>query len=157
VLCLFDIDGTLLIKAADDHRAALLAAMRRVYRIAHPESAKVETAGRTDPAIARQIALQLGLSAERFDDGLRDFKRCAAEEYAQRCRDDLSAHVAPGVLDLRHRQPRADRARQARASRHRPALRARPRRLRLRPRGPQRAAGHRALAGGHRAGAAVPA
>ena len=97
---LFDIDGTLLIKASDDHRDAIHAAMRRVYHVQHPETARVEAAGRTDPSIARQIALQLGVSVERFEEHLRDFKRCAAEEYARRCRDDLSGHVAEGVTDL---------------------------------------------------------
>jgi phosphoglycolate phosphatase-like HAD superfamily hydrolase len=100
VLCLFDIDGTLLIKASDDHRDAIHAALRRVYRITDPESARVEAAGRTDPSIARQIALQLGVSAERFDERLVDFKRAAADEYARRCRPDLSVHVADGVVDL---------------------------------------------------------
>ena len=99
-LLLFDIDGTLLIKAADDHRAAIHAAIRRVYHVQHPEAARVEAAGRTDPSIARQIALQLGVAVERFEERLRDFKRCAAEEYAQRCRADLSSHVADGVPDL---------------------------------------------------------
>src|SRR4051812_14528895 len=100
MLCLFDIDGTLLIKATDDHRQALHAAMQRVYGIADPASARVEAAGRTDPSIARQIAVQLGLDVARFDDGLRDFKRAAAAEYARRCRSDLSEHVAEGVRDL---------------------------------------------------------
>jgi phosphoglycolate phosphatase len=99
-LLLFDIDGTLLIKASDDHRDAIHAAMRRVYRVQHPETAKVQAAGRTDPSIARQIALQLGVSVERFEERMNDFKRCAAEEYAHRCRDDLSAHVADGVSEL---------------------------------------------------------
>jgi phosphoglycolate phosphatase len=100
VLLLFDIDGTLLIKASDDHRDAIHAAMRRVYRVADPASTRVEAAGRTDPSIARQIALQLGVSASRFDERLIDFKRAAAEEYARRCRDDLSAHLADGVPEL---------------------------------------------------------
>ena len=99
-LLLFDIDGTLLIKASDDHRDAIHAAIRRVYRVPRPEAARVEAAGRTDPSIARPIVLQLGVSVERFEERLRDFKRCAAEEYAHRCRADLSAHVAPGMPDL---------------------------------------------------------
>ena len=99
-LLLWDIDGTLLIKAADDHRDAIHAAIRRVYHVREPERARVEAAGRTDPQIARAIVLQLGLSAERFDDGLRDFKRAAAEEYAHRCRADLSPHLAPGVEEV---------------------------------------------------------
>ena len=99
-LCLFDIDGTLLIKASDDHRDAMHAAIRRVYGIRDPAAAPVEAAGRTDPAIARQIVLQLGGSAERFEERLRDLKRVAAEEYAKRCRSDLRAHVADGVTEL---------------------------------------------------------
>ena len=99
-LLLFDIDGTLLIKAADDHRAAIHAAIRRVYHVQRPEAAKVEAAGRTDPSIARQITMQLGVPVERFEERLRDFKRTAAEEYAHRCRADLSAHVADGVTAL---------------------------------------------------------
>jgi phosphoglycolate phosphatase len=102
-LLLFDIDGTLLIKAADDHRDAIHAAIRRVYHVREPERARVEAAGRTDPQIARAIVLQLGLSAERFEDGMPDFKRVAAEEYAHRCRDDLSPHLAPGAQEVLER------------------------------------------------------
>src|SRR3712207_197626 len=100
VLLLFDIDGTLLIKAADAHRDAIHAAIHRVYHVQDPTVAKVSTAGRTDPWIARAILLQLGVSADRIDDGMADFKRVAVEEYRRRCPDDLSAHVSPGVLDL---------------------------------------------------------
>jgi len=100
VLLLFDIDGTLLIRAADDHRAAIYAALRRVYHVHDPTEAKVETAGRTDPWIARSILLQLGVSARRIDDGMADFKRVAVEEYRRRCRADLTGHVAPGVVEM---------------------------------------------------------
>jgi phosphoglycolate phosphatase len=99
-LLLFDIDGTLLIKAAEDHRDAIHAAIRRVYHVREPERARVEAAGRTDPQIARAIAVQLGLSAVRFEEGLRDFKRVAAEEYARRCRADLTPYLAPGVEEV---------------------------------------------------------
>ena len=100
MLLLFDIDGTLLLRAADDHREAIHAAIRRVYRVPEPEAAKVSTAGRTDPWIARSILLQLDVSAERIDDGMSEFKRVAAEEYRRRCRSDLTAHVSPGVVEL---------------------------------------------------------
>ena len=99
-LLLFDIDGTLLIRAADDHRDAIHAAIRRVYRVREPETARVEAAGRTDPQIARAIVMQLGVPALRFEERLRDFKRVAVEEYARRCRRDLSGHVAPGIPAL---------------------------------------------------------
>ncbi|HWT92840.1 MAG TPA: HAD family hydrolase [Solirubrobacteraceae bacterium] len=99
-LLLFDIDGTLLIRAVDDHRDAIHAAITRVHGIREPQRAKVAAAGRTDPQIARDICLQLGLSATRFDEGLLDLKRVAAEEYARRHTQDLTGTVAPGVHAL---------------------------------------------------------
>jgi phosphoglycolate phosphatase len=100
VLLLFDIDGTLLIRATDDHRDAVHAALRRVWHVADPAAARVDPRGRTDPQIARAILLKSGVSAERIDARMIDFKRAAAEEYARRCRSDLSPFVAPGVVDL---------------------------------------------------------
>ncbi|HEV2814896.1 MAG TPA: haloacid dehalogenase-like hydrolase [Solirubrobacteraceae bacterium] len=100
MLLLFDIDGTLLIRATDDHRDAVHAALRRVWHVPHPEAARVEAAGRTDPEIARAILLQSGVSADRIDAGMVDFKRAAGEAYAQLCRSDLGAFVAPGVAEL---------------------------------------------------------
>ena len=67
-LLLFDIDGTLMLKAYDEHRDAIHAALHRVYGVPDPSAAKVEAAGRTDPQIARAILLQLGVSSERVDD-----------------------------------------------------------------------------------------
>jgi phosphoglycolate phosphatase-like HAD superfamily hydrolase len=100
MLLLFDIDGTLLIRATDDHRDAVHAAIRRVWGVREPEAARVDAAGRTDPEIARAILLQSGVSADRIDDGMLDFKRRAAEEYARLCRPDLTAFVAPGVEEV---------------------------------------------------------
>ena len=98
-LLLFDIDGTLLIRAAEDHAAAIRAALQRTWHLADTSAARVETAGRTDPWIARAMLLQLGVSAERIDERMPAFFRLAAEEYRRRCRADLSAHVAPGVRE----------------------------------------------------------
>ena len=100
MLLLFDIDGTLLLRAADDHRDAIHAAISRVYHVHDPTEAKVSTAGRTDPWIARSILLQLGVSTDRVDDGMAEFKRVAVEEYRRRCRADLSSHLSPGVVEL---------------------------------------------------------
>jgi phosphoglycolate phosphatase-like HAD superfamily hydrolase len=100
MLLLFDIDGTLMLRASDDHRDAVHAALRRVWHVRRPEAARVEAAGRTDPQIARAILLQSGVAAERIDERMPDFKRAAAEEYAVRCRPDLRAFVAPGVPEL---------------------------------------------------------
>ena len=100
MLLLFDIDGTLLLRASDAHRDAILAAVRRVHHLADLSAAHVEAAGRTDQEIVRAILLQLEVSAERIDDRMRDVKRVAAEEYARRVPGDLSAHVSPGVPEL---------------------------------------------------------
>ena len=61
---------------------------------------RIEAAGRTDLEIARQLALLGGVSAERFDAGRDDFRAAASEAYARLCADDLSAHVAPGVVEV---------------------------------------------------------
>ena len=100
MLVLFDIDGTLLVRAADDHREAILEALRRVYHVHNAADAKISTAGRTDPWIARAILLQLGVSAERIDERMSDFKRVAVEEYRRRRTVDLTQCVPPGMRDL---------------------------------------------------------
>jgi phosphoglycolate phosphatase-like HAD superfamily hydrolase len=99
-LLLFDIDGTLLLKAHPEHRDALHAAMHDVYGIADPGAPHVEAAGRTDIEIARHIALLSGVSADRFDRRLDEFREACVEHYAQLVPFDLRHTVAPGVGDL---------------------------------------------------------
>ena len=102
VLLLFDIDGTLLIRATDDHRDAVHAALRRVWHVDRPQDARIDPAGRTDPEIARAILLQNDVSAER------DRRRGCSTSSAPRPRStrssaasDLSATSSrPGVVDL---------------------------------------------------------
>lgn len=96
-LLLFDIDGTLLLRAAGAHRDALLAALHDVLGIADPAANNVPAAGRTDNEIARAIALRSGVSSQRFDESVDELRAASCAEYARRCPDDLSAHVAPGV------------------------------------------------------------
>jgi phosphoglycolate phosphatase len=100
VLLLFDIDGTLLLKAHVAHRDALHAALREVHGIADPAAAHVQAAGRTDGEIARAIALQSGVSAERIDERAGTLEEAVCREFARRCPADLRAHVAPGVGEL---------------------------------------------------------
>ncbi len=97
MLLLFDIDGTLLLKATAAHVAAVHEALREVYGVIEARGAKVEAAGRTDMEIARDIALLSGVTAERFDDGRGDFRAACVAAYARLCPDDLSDYVAPGV------------------------------------------------------------
>jgi len=94
VLLLFDIDGTLLQNAANEHAESLLLALERVHRVTRPDG-KIDAAGRTDLEIARTILVGAGVSAERIDAAADEVRAITIEEYAQRCPDDLSAHLAP--------------------------------------------------------------
>ena len=98
MLLLFDIDGTLLLKASAAHAQAVHEALREVYGVADPAVPKVQAAGRTDAEIARAICLHHDVSAERFDAGFDDFRAACVAAYARLCPADLSAHVAPGML-----------------------------------------------------------
>jgi phosphoglycolate phosphatase-like HAD superfamily hydrolase len=100
VLLLFDIDGTLLLKATSAHAAAVHEALLEVYGIADPRGEKVEAAGRTDYDIARTICLLSGVTADRFDAGREEFRIACVAAYARLCPDDLSEFVAPGVTDV---------------------------------------------------------
>jgi phosphoglycolate phosphatase len=100
VLLLFDIDGTLLLEATHEHREAVLAAIREVWHVDDPGAVHVETAGRTDTEIARQILLRSGVDADSVDDGLHEFRAAAATAYARMVPSDLSGHVAPGVAEM---------------------------------------------------------
>lgn len=98
-LLLFDIDGTLLLRASRDHAEAMLAALRRVHRIEIPAE-RVEAAGRTDGAIARSILTLAGVSADRIDARSAAVSALACEEFARRCPPDLSRHLSPGMADV---------------------------------------------------------
>jgi phosphoglycolate phosphatase-like HAD superfamily hydrolase len=108
VLLLFDIDGTLVLEATREHREALLAAIRQVWHVADPGAVHVETAGRTDTEIARQILLRIGVDADDIDDGLHEFRTAAAAIYVRSVPPDLSGHVAPGVTDVLPKLARRD-------------------------------------------------
>src|SRR5215210_1015767 len=88
-LLLFDIDGTLMLRATREHREALHDGIREVYGAGDPASVPVEAGGRTDLEIARLILLGLGVSARRIDGGLRDLRLAAAEAFVRRCPEDL--------------------------------------------------------------------
>ena len=97
MLLLFDIDGTLLLRASAEHRAALHEALREVYGIASAAAARVPAAGRTDGEIAREICLLSGIDAARIDAGAHDFRAACVAAYARLCPADLRDRVAPGV------------------------------------------------------------
>lgn len=98
MLLLFDIDGTLLLKASREHVEAMHAALARIHGITEP--AKVEAAGRTDIEIARHIALLADVDKAAFDAGLDELEVAVSEEYAHRLPASLADRLAPGVPDL---------------------------------------------------------
>jgi phosphoglycolate phosphatase len=100
VLALFDVDGTLLLRASEDHRRAMHAALRHVFGIADPGSVRVAAAGRTDGQIARNILLLHGVSADRIDARMDALREACCREFARRCPPDLSGTVAPGMREL---------------------------------------------------------
>lgn len=100
MLLLFDIDGTLLLRAAEAHRLALLQAIGDVHGVVVETDHGVETAGRTDPEIARLVLLRLGVPAERIDDRAGELQDAACAAYARLAPPDLSGNVAPGIGEL---------------------------------------------------------
>jgi phosphoglycolate phosphatase len=100
VLLLFDIDGTLMLKASREHAESLYAALRRIHGLTEIPEGKVEAAGRTDDAIARSILTLAGVPADRIDERARDVRAMACAEYAHRCPEDLSERLAPGVPEV---------------------------------------------------------
>lgn len=100
VLLLFDIDGTMLLRASAEHVAAVYEALEAVYEVREPSGCAIGAAGRTDLEIARVICLLKGLSAARFDAGIDDFQVACVEAYARLVPDDLSDRVAPGMADV---------------------------------------------------------
>jgi phosphoglycolate phosphatase len=113
VLLLFDIDGTLLLGAADAHRDAIHAALRTVHGVTNPERRGLEVAGRTDADIARNLLVAAGVSATRIDERADDVRIAACEAYARLVPDDLTGHVAPGIEDVLARLAERDDTRLA--------------------------------------------
>lgn len=112
MLLLFDIDGTLLIRAADAHRDAMVAALERVHGIdiRLPRGEQGQTAGRTDGAIARLILEHHGVPATEIDAAWPEVARAACEEFAARVPDDLSHTVSEGMHELLEEVGRHDDA-----------------------------------------------
>ena len=103
MLLLFDIDGTLLLRAAGAHRDAIEEALRVVHGVADLDDAGMQVAGRTDRDIARGLLLRAGVSARRIDERADDVQIAACAAYARLCPSDLSATVAPGMGELLRR------------------------------------------------------
>ena len=99
MLLLFDIDGTLLLRASKEHAEALHVALRRVHGIETPAQ-RVAAAGRTDGEIARAILLLAGVPADRIDGRAGDVRAAVCDEFAHRCAPDLRDLVSPGMPEV---------------------------------------------------------
>jgi phosphoglycolate phosphatase-like HAD superfamily hydrolase len=100
MLLLFDIDGTLLVGAAQAHRAAVVEAVGEVFDLANRDPQGVAAAGRTDVQIARAVAMLGGVASQRFDERRGELEATCVEAFARICPPSLAAHVGPGVIEL---------------------------------------------------------
>lgn len=99
MLLLFDIDGTLLLKASAEHGAALREAAATVHGVDIPPG-RVETAGRTDGAIARSLLTLADVDARQIDDRADEVRAVTSENYARLCPRDLTHTVSAGMDEV---------------------------------------------------------
>jgi phosphoglycolate phosphatase-like HAD superfamily hydrolase len=101
LLLLFDIDGTLLQRAAGAHSEALHEALHEVFGVdARGQRADISPAGRTDGEIARLLLMQAGVSARAIDEGATAVREACCEAYARLCPPSLADKVVPGIAEV---------------------------------------------------------
>jgi phosphoglycolate phosphatase-like HAD superfamily hydrolase len=94
-LLLWDIDGTLLLKASGSHAAAVWDALREVHGIGDERLLKNQPmAGMTDGQIARDILVAAGVDHPQIDAHADTVAARTCETYEP---GDLQGHVSPGV------------------------------------------------------------
>ena len=99
MLLLFDVDGTLLLRAADAHKDAFHDALREVFGIEDARAVRVHTAGKTDLQIAREVLVAAGVDAWTIDEKLPALGDAWVRAHAERERK-LEHTVAPGMRAL---------------------------------------------------------
>jgi phosphoglycolate phosphatase len=97
LLLLWDIDGTLLQRASLEHAEAMREALSRVHGSLSLDGQRVEAAGRTDGAIARDLLIASGHASEAIDARADDVIAACCDLYDELCPADLSPRLAPGV------------------------------------------------------------
>lgn len=100
-LLLWDIDGTLLIGASQEHARVMFAVLQEVHGTHDPARGEpitlrraAERSGMTDGQIGREILLENGVDPAQIDARFGRVVRRASEDYAP---GDLRSHVNPGV------------------------------------------------------------
>jgi phosphoglycolate phosphatase len=99
MLLLFDVDGTLLLGAAQAHKDAFNVAVHEVFGIKDPSPYRVATPGKTDLQIAREVLLKAGFDARVIDDRIDALGEAWCRAHAERQRD-IADRVAPGMREL---------------------------------------------------------
>jgi phosphoglycolate phosphatase-like HAD superfamily hydrolase len=96
-LFLFDIDGTLMRGAGEQHRAALVGAIREVLGVQTTVDG-IPVHGMLDRDILAQMMARVGVSAAEIDAVLCAVMEAAQRIYPETC-PDLSNKVLPGVYE----------------------------------------------------------
>ena len=99
MLLLFDVDGTLLLRGAEAHKAAFRLALGEVFGLDDVSRFPVATPGKTDLQIAREVLLQAGVDARTIDDRLPALADAWCQAHA-RLQSELADRVAPGMREL---------------------------------------------------------
>jgi phosphoglycolate phosphatase len=100
LLLLWDIDGTLLQRASREHAEALRTALAQVHGELRLDGPRIEAAGRTDSAIARDILVASGFASGAIDERADDVVAASCALYDELCPADLSPRVAPGIPEV---------------------------------------------------------
>jgi phosphoglycolate phosphatase len=86
-------------RASVEHAAALREAAASVHSLP-PLQDKVEAAGRTDLAIARDLVSGAGVPHAKFDAAVGELMHRTVEAYERLAPKDLSGKLAPGIFGL---------------------------------------------------------
>lgn len=100
LLLLFDIDGTLLRGATEAQAAALHRALTDVFGITESDATEIETAGRTDLEIARELAVHHAVTTEQFDAQRDELAASWCALHAELCAPDLTHTALTGASEL---------------------------------------------------------
>jgi phosphoglycolate phosphatase len=97
LLLLWDIDGTLLQRASLEHAEAMRRALVDIHGSLDLNGRRVEAAGRTDAAIARDLLVAAGHAPGAIDARADDVIAACCALYDELCPADLSPRLAPGI------------------------------------------------------------
>jgi phosphoglycolate phosphatase len=83
-----------------EHAQAIRMAAAEVHGLDAIHGERVEAAGRTDMAIARDMLLATGVDPEAIDAAADEVAARAVAVYGELCPDDMRPRLAPGIVEL---------------------------------------------------------